>query len=406
MAGTTERAPAAGALAGTNGEGAGEFRMRVVFWGTYDLGKPRTRILLRGLRENGVEVVECHADVWAGVEDKTRLKGWRNRLRVGAKWVGAYPALILRYLRSPPHDAVVVGFPGYLDVLIIRVFAWLRGAPVLWDVFMSLYGTVVEDRALVDRRHLLARFLFFWEWLACRAVTALFLDTRAHADYFISRYGIARGRVFHVFVGAEPEAFPARPDGEGHAVAGNRETVLFYGQFIPLQGTETIAKAALTPEGARRNWVLIGTGQDASAVRSLLDGAPAGNVEWIPWVDYDQLKKQIYRADVCLGIFGATDKASRVIPNKVYQALSAGVPLVTRDSPAIRELLDEGMDGVYLVPPADPAALNAALNRFSRDREKLYGRALHRTVAARITPQAVGGVLSEGVTRVVKQTGV
>jgi len=43
--------------------------MRVVCWGTYDLGSARNRILLRGLREAGVELVEIHKDVWRGVED-------------------------------------------------------------------------------------------------------------------------------------------------------------------------------------------------------------------------------------------------------------------------------------------------------------------------------------------------
>ena len=44
--------------------------MRLVVWGTYDTGKPRVRILLRGLRECGAEVVECHADLWGGVLTK------------------------------------------------------------------------------------------------------------------------------------------------------------------------------------------------------------------------------------------------------------------------------------------------------------------------------------------------
>lgn len=48
-------------------------KLRVIAWGSYDLGKPRVRILLRGLRENGVEVLECHRDVWQGVEDKSQV---------------------------------------------------------------------------------------------------------------------------------------------------------------------------------------------------------------------------------------------------------------------------------------------------------------------------------------------
>ena len=35
---------------------------------------------------------------------------------------------------------------GHLDIIIIRLFARLRGAPVIWDAFLSLYDTVVHDR--------------------------------------------------------------------------------------------------------------------------------------------------------------------------------------------------------------------------------------------------------------------
>jgi len=56
--------------------------MRVVYWGTYDTGKPRNRIMISGLRENGVEVIECHAEVWMGIEDKSQVSGWPKRLRL------------------------------------------------------------------------------------------------------------------------------------------------------------------------------------------------------------------------------------------------------------------------------------------------------------------------------------
>ncbi len=55
--------------------------MHIVYWGTYDTGKPRNRILLRGLKENKIEVTECHADIWQGVEDKSQITGWKNKLK-------------------------------------------------------------------------------------------------------------------------------------------------------------------------------------------------------------------------------------------------------------------------------------------------------------------------------------
>lgn len=359
--------------------------MRVVFWGTYDTGKPRTRILLRGLREVGVEVTEIHADVWSGIEDKARISGSLRRFTVLARWMAAYPGLVWRYLHGPAHDAVVVGYMGHLDVLILWPFARLRRVPVIWDAFLSLYDTAVADRRLVRPGNPLARLLFAWEWLACRAARRVVLDTAAHGRYFVETYRLPAERMAHVFVGAEPEAFPPV---DSPPPRGNAKQVLFYGQFIPLHGIETIVRAAQQAHGEPIRWILIGHGQEDRRIRDLIGEAPA-DIEWIDWVDYGALREQIARADICLGIFGATQKAARVIPNKVFQVLMAGRPLITRDSPAIRELLSPDMPGVRLVPPADPDALLMAVRDLLNDRT-IRLATLNREVAARITPNAVG----------------
>lgn len=364
--------------------------MRVVFWGTYDIGKPRVRILLRGLREAGVEIIECHADVWQGIEDKSRIRGWFAWLRAAAGWLASYPCLVLRYMQLPRHDAVVVGYLGHLDVLILWPFARLRGVPVVWDAFLSLYDTVVEDRKLIGRSHPLAYFLKGWESLACRAADLVMLDTQAHADFFSQAFKVPRTKLAAVFVGTEPEIFSPRSQQMAERSTNDDLTVLFYGQFIPLHGVETILRAAQLLKGEPVRWILIGQGQVEPQIRSMLDSHPLPKLRWIPWVSYPQLPEWIGRADVCLGIFGASAKAGRVIPNKVFQILAAGKPVITRDSPAIRELLAPDAPGVYLVPPEDPAALAEAISRLTARHGVQSEGALHRRLVVRICPAAVG----------------
>jgi len=367
--------------------------MRIVFWGTYDLGKPRNRILLRGLRENEVEVVECHADVWSGIEDKSQVTGWGRRFMLLLRWIFAYPGLIVRYLRLPKHDAVIVGYPGQVDVLVLWPFARLRRVPVVLDAFLSLYNTVVEDRAIVGPSHPVARLLYGLEWLACRAAHRVVLDTKAHAEYFETTYRLSSRRTAAVFVGVEPEAFPPRGAGKSDRPPDAPVTVLFYGQFIPLHGVETIVRAARTTGDLAVEWVLIGQGQEEAKIRRMLKDRPVKNLTWIPWVDYGELKDWIARADICLGIFGDTGKAARVIPNKVFQVLAAGAPLITRDSPAIRELVNDETPGVCLVPPGDPAALADAVQRFGKERVHFAGTMLHGGLRTLIAPIASGAKL-------------
>jgi glycosyltransferase involved in cell wall biosynthesis len=156
---------------------------------------------------------------------------------------------------------------------------------------------------------------------------------------------------------------------------------------------ETILRAARLAREEAFEWVLIGQGQQGELVRRMLEEEPLPRLRWIPWVPYEELGRWIGEADVCLGIFGASGKAARVIPNKVFQVIAAGRPLVTRDSPAIRELLEDGLkedSGVYLVPPADPEALLNALRRFRAERAGLAGRVLHAEARERIQPRTIG----------------
>jgi glycosyltransferase involved in cell wall biosynthesis len=71
-------------------------------------------------------------------------------------------------------------------------------------------------------------------------------------------------------------------------------------------------------------------------------------------------------SDVCLGIFGTSPKASRVIPNKVFDALAAARPVITADTSAAREALAH-RDTAWLCPAGDPAALAEAIVELQRD---------------------------------------
>lgn len=359
--------------------------LTVLFWGTYDLSKPRNRILRDGLRQCGVRVDECHASIWEGVRDKDMLTRWRRAVLL-TRALAAYPRLIVGLLRAQRPDVVFVGYLGQLDVVLLRPFARLRGVPVVWDQFLSLYNTVVEDRKRLSPRHPLARVLYAWEWLACRSADRVLMDTRAHAEYVRRLYGLEPDKVGSVWVGVESEAFP--PPVAAPRATASRVTVLFYGQLIPLHGIGTIVEAAALLRDEPIRFVVIGSGQEEPQLRRRLDEARLEGLEWIPWVDYGELVQWIHEADVCLGIFGATRKAALVIPNKVFQVLAARRPLITRDSPAIRELLGEDEPGVTLVPPADPGALAAAIERVLAERPGPTVPSAR--LGARIGPHAVG----------------
>jgi glycosyltransferase involved in cell wall biosynthesis len=99
-------------------------------------------------------------------------------------------------------------------------------------------------------------------------------------------------------------------------------------------------------------------------------------------------------------VFGTSEKARRVVPNKVYQAMAVGRPIVTGDTPGARELLSDGEDAV-LVLPGDPEALAAALRRLADDgelRARLGANALRRFREVG-TPRAVAQKMLDSMSR-------
>jgi glycosyltransferase involved in cell wall biosynthesis len=323
------------------------------------------------LRGAGVEVIERHASVW-----ERRRHKWSLGARAAIK-VGAAEARLLVGSRRERFDAIIVGYPGHFDLPAAKRVA--RGRPVLFNPLVSLHETLVEDRRRFSPRSPAAAMLRRVDRSALRHADLVVADTEQNARHLAGLGGVPAERFAVCFVGAEERLFRPgwQPAEDFH--------VLFVGKLIPLHGLETIlAAAALAPEIPFR---IVGDGQ----LEPLLHERPA-NVEWIEWIEYEDLPEQYQRAGCALGVFGTSAKAARVIPNKAFQALACGAPLVTGDTPAARELLRDGESAV-LVPPGDAPALAAAVRRLAGDLE--LRRELARAGHAAYRRQASERVLGE-----------
>jgi glycosyltransferase involved in cell wall biosynthesis len=280
-----------------------------------------------------------------------------------------YPARTARFvraLRKDPPDLVLVGFPGHSDVLAARLATLPRRVPVVLDALVSLYETAVEDRARVSVDSLAARRYILEDRAACALADLVLLDTEAHIAYFREQVGARSARFAQVWVGSDDEIMRPQPRSESE-----RLRVLFYGTYIPLHGAEHIVRAAAELErtGDPVDLVMIGDGQTHGEVRRL---AARLGVRSVRFTDrrlaYDDLPALIGGNDVCLGVFGTTAKAARVIPNKVFDGLAMARTIVTADTPAAREALTDGVD-CRLCPPGDPAALAEILRELHQSRE-------------------------------------
>jgi glycosyltransferase involved in cell wall biosynthesis len=312
--------------------------LRVLYFGTYRANYSRNRIMIEGLRRDGVTVEECHEPLWRGIEDRVALAsgGWK---RPGFWWraARAYLRLLWRGLRADEYDVMVVGYPGQFDVFLARLLSGLRRRPLAWDIFMSIYLIALE-RGLDRKSAFTVRMLHRVEKLALSLPDRLIHDTAAYTTWLCETYNISPERFRLVPTGADDRQFfprPAAPSGEPLF------EVLYYGTFIPNHGVDVMIEAARLLEGEPGiRFTLVGGGPEQAAAKNRAAGL--GNVRFIDWLEKDALAERIAAADLCLGAFGQTPQSLMTVQNKIYECLAMRKTVLTGDSPAARQAFTHG----------------------------------------------------------------
>jgi glycosyltransferase involved in cell wall biosynthesis len=190
----------------------------------------------------------------------------------------------------------------------------------------------------------------------------LLADTEAHRLFYVNEYGIDPSKIGTLYIGYDDSIFDRCAEPERKSVLD----ILFYGSFLPLHGIDTIIEAAALLSGRNYRFTIIGEGQTLGSVQIKMRNVSVENIIMKGKVSLFELPSIIGKADIVLGIFGTTPKTGMVIPNKVYQALASGRPVITADTPAIREIFEYGKH-ILTVPAGDPEALAGALRRLEGD---------------------------------------
>lgn len=364
--------------------------MRAVFFGTYDRPHSANRLLRAALAEAGFALGELHEPLWEATREKGRgYFGARSLVRLGARYATVAARLGRRWRTEgagsePP--LVVTGFGGQLDVLLAARVCRPRRA-LVFAPLVSLTETLVEDRAVFPAGGVRARLATTLDRRTWRAADLVLVDTTAHAQY-LAELGAPADRLAVSYLGAEPE-FWASP-----SVPVDPRRVLFVGRCVPLHGLGTIVEAAARL-GDRARLVVIGRGPERAAAEARARELGA-TIEWRDEVPLTALPDELARSAVVLGVFGAGRKAAMVVPNKVYQAAAAGRPLVTRDGPALREVLTP-TEHCLTCAPGDPEALAAAIGRLLDDPAAAarMGAAARAHLARELGPARLGAALAQ-----------
>lgn len=270
--------------------------------------------------------------------------------------------------RRPAPDAVWVPCFRQRDIAAARRWCTRRNVPLFFDPLISAYDKQVWERFKIKDGSRKAERLLAWERALFAQADVVIADTFCHASFFMETLRVPAEKIHVVYVGADESLFRPAPA----RVPGSPVDVLFYGSFIPLHGAQIIVEAARVYRGPPVRWSLLGDGPSKPVCREAAAGL--GNVHFEDRIPYSELPARIHRADILLGVFGTTQKAGRVIPNKVFQALAGGRPVITRSSAAYPDGAGDS-GGLAFVAPGDPGALAAQVAEWAEEgAERLSAR--------------------------------
>jgi len=280
-------------------------------------------------------------------------------------------------------------FQGWTAWLLARLKGrkFLFEVRDLWPAF-AVAMKVIRNPLIIRLSNWLERFLY-------HHADTLVVNSPGFIPHITSRGG---SNPVLIPNGVDPAMFDPEDNGSEFRQQLKLEhafIVLYSGAHGLSNDLGTVLKVAqLTAQDSRIVYVLVGDGKEKASLQQLAHDLGLQNVIFVPSVAKTEMKKVLAAADACLAILKPIELYKTTYPNKVFDYLAAGRPVLCAIDGVIREVIEEAHAGIF-VPPGDPAALADAVIRLSSAPDKgkkmgLNGRAYvvehfnRRDIAARM----------------------
>ncbi len=256
---------------------------------------------------------------------------------------------------SPP---IFQGFTAWSLARLKRV-PFLFEVRDLWPAFAIAVG-VLRQPLLINLSRWLERFLY-------RRADRVLVNSPGFID-FVKERG-ARW-VELVPNGADTAMFDPQLSGEAF-----RRQHKLEGKFVALYAgahgmsndlTVVLEAAYLLRDRPDIAIVLLGAGKEKPALQQRAAELELANLLFIPPIPKESMPQALAAADACIAILKPIPLYGTVYPNKVFDYMAAGCPVILAIDGVIREVVEQAGAGLY-VPPGKPEALAGAISRLADD---------------------------------------
>ena len=264
--------------------------------------------------------------------------------------------------------------PPIFQGITAWLLARLKRAPFLfeirdlWPAFAIAVG-VLRSRLLIGASLWLEKFLY-------RHADRVMVNSPGYVQHVKAK---GARSVTLVPNGADPDMFT--PDGDGLALREQHElcnqfVVLYAGAYgISNDLNVVLESAVILRNEPHIKIVMVGDGKEKKNLQARAADLKLDNLLLLPAVPKTAMAETLAAADACIAILKPLELYKTTYPNKVFDYMAAGRPILLVIDGVIREVVERAGAGVF-VRPGDPAELAQAIMTLSKDpaRAKVMGQ--------------------------------
>jgi glycosyltransferase involved in cell wall biosynthesis len=230
----------------------------------------------------------------------------------------------------------------------------------LWPAFAIAVG-VLRQPILVRLSQWLERFLY-------RRADTVVVNSPGFMDHVQAR---GARHVALIPNGSDVDMFDPQATGERFRKANGLSdhfVVLYAGAHGLSNDLGVILEAAnLLRDHREIAIVMLGDGKEKNALMARAAQMALPNLHFLPPVPKTEMPRALAAADACIAILKPIPLYATVYPNKVFDYMAAGRPVILAIDGVIREVIEQAAAGIF-VPPGDPQALADGIRNFNADR--------------------------------------
>ncbi len=271
-------------------------------------------------------------------------------------------------LRVRQVDLVWGTSPPIFQGVTAWLLARLKGAPFLFEV-RDLWPAFAMDVGVL-RNPLLIRLSQWLESFLYRHADRVMVNSPGFLDHVRLR---GAKQVHLLPNGADAQMFDPFASGLGFRQAHGLEG-LFVALYAGAHGLSNdlgvvLQAARLLLERKDVAIVLLGDGKEKPALQAQAEQMGLTNVHFIPPAPKNEMAEALAAADACIAILKPVPLYATVYPNKVFDYMAAGRPVILAIDGVIRKVVEEAEGGVF-VAPGDATALAEAILRLADDPQR------------------------------------